>query len=57
MEAHGLITRRPYSDHPPRLEYRLTAKGRSLGPVLEALPSKLQSIQKEGTQKLPGLSF
>ena len=37
MEAHGLITRRPYSEHPPRLEYRLTAKGRSLGPVLKAL--------------------
>jgi DNA-binding HxlR family transcriptional regulator len=37
IEAYGLITRRPYSDHPPRLEYRLTAKGRSLGPVLKAL--------------------
>jgi DNA-binding HxlR family transcriptional regulator len=37
MEARGLITRRPYSDHPPRLEYHLTEKGRSLGPVLKAL--------------------
>ena len=37
MEEHGLITRRFYSDHPPRVEYHLTKKGRSLGPVLKAL--------------------
>jgi DNA-binding HxlR family transcriptional regulator len=37
MEEHGLIARRVYSDHPPRLEYHLTAKGKSLGPVLKAL--------------------
>jgi DNA-binding HxlR family transcriptional regulator len=39
IEAYGLITRRPYSDHPPRLEYRLTAKGRSLvGACAEGAP-------------------
>ena len=37
MEAYGLIARRMYSDHPPRLEYHLTEKGKSLGPVLKAL--------------------
>jgi len=37
MEEHGLIVRRVYSDHPPRLEYHLTEKGKSLGPVLKAL--------------------
>lgn len=37
MEERGLITRRVYSDHPPRLEYQLTDKGKSLGPVLKAL--------------------
>jgi DNA-binding HxlR family transcriptional regulator len=37
MEANGLITRRLYSEHPPRLEYHLTEKGKSLGPVLKAL--------------------
>jgi DNA-binding HxlR family transcriptional regulator len=37
MEEHGLIARRFYSDHPPRVEYHLTEKGRSLGPVLKAL--------------------
>jgi DNA-binding HxlR family transcriptional regulator len=37
MEAQGLITRRLYSEHPPRLEYRLTERGKSLGPVVKAL--------------------
>jgi DNA-binding HxlR family transcriptional regulator len=37
MEEQGLIARRVYSDHPPRLEYHLTDKGKSLGPVLKAL--------------------
>ena len=37
MEANGLITRRLYSEHPPRLEYQLTGKGKSLGPVLRTL--------------------
>ena len=37
LEAHGLVERRLYNEHPPRLEYRLTAKGRSLGPVMRAL--------------------
>jgi DNA-binding HxlR family transcriptional regulator len=37
MEAHGLIASRLYSEHPPRLEYYLTEKGKSLGPVLKAL--------------------
>jgi DNA-binding HxlR family transcriptional regulator len=37
MEVRGLIARRLYSDHPPRLEYYLTEKGRSLGPVVKAL--------------------
>ena len=37
LEASGLIERRAYSEHPPRLEYHLTDKGKSLGPVLKAL--------------------
>ncbi len=37
MEASGLIARRLYSEHPPRLEYHLTDKGKSLGPVVKAL--------------------
>lgn len=37
LERAGLIERRLYSEHPPRLEYHLTDKGRSLGPVLKAI--------------------
>src|SRR5213593_3580137 len=37
MEEHGLVTRRFYSDHPPRAEYDLTDKGKELGVVVGAL--------------------
>jgi DNA-binding HxlR family transcriptional regulator len=37
MESQGLITRRLYSEHPPRLEYQLTERGKSLGPILGAM--------------------
>lgn len=37
MEANGLIERKLYNERPPRLEYHLTEKGKSLGPVLRAL--------------------
>ena len=37
MEEHGLVTRRFYSDHPPRAEYILTDKGKELGLVVGAL--------------------
>lgn len=37
LEAHGMIDRVFYSDHPPRAEYRLTAKGRAFVPVLVAM--------------------
>ena len=37
LEAHGLIERRQYEQHPPRLEYLLTAKGREVGPVVASL--------------------
>jgi len=37
MEEHALVTRRFYSDHPPRAEYVLTDKGRELRMVVGAL--------------------
>jgi DNA-binding HxlR family transcriptional regulator len=37
LEAAGVVTRRRYSDHPPRFEYRLTEAGRELRTVLIAL--------------------
>lgn len=33
----GLLRRHRYQQHPPRDEYRLTARGRDLQPVIEAL--------------------
>lgn len=37
LESNGVIERKLYSEHPPRLEYVLTAKGRHLGPIVMAL--------------------
>jgi hypothetical protein len=33
----GVLTREPYSQHPPRYDYRLTDRGRDLWPVLTAM--------------------
>ena len=37
LEENGLVERRLYTERPPRLEYLLTDKGRSLGPVVKAM--------------------
>lgn len=37
LEEHGMVERVFYSDHPPRAEYKLTAKGKAFIPVLIAL--------------------
>lgn len=37
MEAAGLLTRTDHRENPPRVDYALTAKGRSLRPVLQAM--------------------
>ena len=37
MEDNGLIGRQLYSERPPRVEYLLTDKGRSLGPIVKAM--------------------
>lgn len=37
LQANGIIESRLYSDHPPRAEYGLTPKGKSLGNVISAL--------------------
>jgi DNA-binding HxlR family transcriptional regulator len=45
MEDNGLIFRRFYSERPPRVEYVLTDKGKSLGPIV-------RSMQQWGTRHL-----
>ena len=37
LEESGMVDRVFYSDHPPRAEYRLTAKGKAFVPVLVAM--------------------
>lgn len=37
LESHAIITRRAYSEVPPRTEYTLTDKGADLLPVLQAM--------------------
>ena len=37
LERHGLVSRVPYSVHPPREEYVLTPEGRELGRAVGAL--------------------
>src|SRR5260370_982754 len=37
LTDHGVLEKVPYSDHPPRYEYRLTAKGQDLSPVVTTM--------------------
>ena len=37
LEDHGLVRRQLYNERPPRLEYILTDKGKSLGPILKVM--------------------
>ena len=37
LEAHGVIEREFYEEHPPRARYKLTRKGADLGIVMQAL--------------------
>lgn len=39
LEANGIISRKVFAEVPPRVEYTLTALGRTLAPTLEAMKS------------------
>lgn len=37
LEDEGILVRREFAEMPPRVEYRLTAKGAALAPIVEAM--------------------
>ncbi len=45
LEKDGLLTRKQYNEIPPRVEYELTALGKSLSPVLN-------EMEKWGTKNI-----
>lgn len=51
LAGKGVITSRRYSQHPPRLEYELTAKGEDLRPIMRAMVE--WGIRHEGGRTPP----
>ncbi len=37
LEEEGIVHRREFAEMPPRVEYRLTAKGAALAPIVQAM--------------------
>jgi len=37
LERHGIVDRKVFAEVPPRVEYTLTDKGKSLSPLLDAM--------------------
>ena len=54
LVAKGIVKAKRYSDHPPRVEYHLTAKGEDLRPVMRAMVE--WGIQHAGGRTPPGYS-
>lgn len=46
MEADGLVARKDHGEIPPRVDYSLTEKGRSLQPVLAAMEAWAKRFQR-----------
>ena len=58
MIENGIIRKTPYQDNPPRYAYKLTDKGRSLGPVMKELVKwglkNIAGTEARIDMKLPG---
>lgn len=48
METDGLLRRHDYGEIPPRVDYSLTALGRSLDPVLQAMEQWAREVRASG---------
>ncbi|OZG62215.1 MarR family transcriptional regulator [Bifidobacterium lemurum] len=47
MEQDGLVKRKVYAEVPPRVEYSLTATGKSLQPIVDAMKAWGEQYQKD----------
>jgi DNA-binding HxlR family transcriptional regulator len=54
LEAAGVITRRAFAEIPPRVEYALTAKGKALIPIIEAMQAFGEQYGDIGSATVPG---
>lgn len=52
LEADGLVDRREYPQIPPKVEYRLTERGRSLIPILDQLCEWGERHRRDETDSL-----
>ena len=52
MERDGIVQRTVYPQVPPRVEYRLTPRGESLKPVIEAMCR--WGLEQDGRTSCPG---
>jgi DNA-binding HxlR family transcriptional regulator len=50
LERAGLVVSVPYNEHPPRSDYQLTARGRELSPVMDAIAT-WGLVQFPGTRR------
>jgi DNA-binding HxlR family transcriptional regulator len=53
LEAEGIVTRTVIPETPVRVEYRLTERGRALGPVLDAITAWAHEWPTESSLVVP----
>jgi DNA-binding HxlR family transcriptional regulator len=53
LEAEGIVQRRTYPEVPPRVEYRLTAKGMALVPLIDQMRHYGQEWLMNGRGRTP----
>jgi DNA-binding HxlR family transcriptional regulator len=51
LEEKSVITKKPYAEVPPRVDYELTSKGKDLLPILKSMAAWGDKYQKPRTAK------